>query len=542
MNHKMILFITLIITIALFFGCSNTNETTTNNVHSEKIITQKTTSTNTENIPHENFFGHWIIKRELAYGRVGTYSKDDIKKMIGKDMSFSSERASCFGDDISYLGETIENPIYENTVISENKFESDNYVTFDKLGVKSNSIIQITAANSNDNGCTFFIKDDNTLIVVGGGVFLELERKQQESTSLSPTSSTKSTSLAADSSNLKEKATLTTDEVTKLMQKFHELEDSAYADMTDSSGFYIFFQFNAIDGKGTATTWTVNPSNGDVYDLSGKIVLNLLTTPTTVSTPKLTIAPTSKKITENEALDIIKDIIDKKVITLSEPDSNCQVQNFGTSNKDGDNYHIIRIAYIDSNNNANTETLARYWVSESSEEVFQQDLFTGNLSKVESSGNVNTASSKSQDNLVFTMAEIESYFLQSKQDLIKHFGKDYSEGALTIDECHVPLNVVMYHNGLTFFNLSDNDSTPTRIECSDGVEIDGLKNGMSFNQIQKVFGKKEIAKTWIANEENVAYKMTYTFDKVSLEVLSYNTDGSNSYLAFIEDSNKIHER
>lgn len=261
---------------------------------------------------------------------------------------------------------------------------------------------------------------------------------------------------------------------------------------------------------------------------------------TSVSKTKLmtntpTTTPTTKKITESDALGIFKDLIKKNVIKLSEP--NCQVQNFGTNIKDGDNYYIIRIAYIDPNDNAYTSTVARYWVSESSEEVFQEDLFKGDLSKVEITDNINTATSKSQDNLVLTINDIESYFQKSKQDLIKHFGNEYSEGTETIDECHVPLNVIGYPDGLTFNNLSDNYSTPTRIECSDEVEIDGLKNGMNFNQIQKILGKKEIVKTWIANEENVAYKMTYTFGKVCLEVLSYSEDGSNSYLAFIENSN-----
>lgn len=99
----------------------------------------------------------------------------------------------------------------------------------------------------------------------------------QESTSSPSSSLTTSLSPSAESSSRKEKATLTTDEVTKLMQKFPEFEGSAYSDMTDNSGFYVFFQFNAIDGKGTATTWTVNPSNGDLYDLSGKVICNLLT-------------------------------------------------------------------------------------------------------------------------------------------------------------------------------------------------------------------------------------------------------------------------
>ncbi|MEA4825527.1 MAG: hypothetical protein VB130_02655 [Clostridium sp.] len=39
-----------------------------------------------------------------------------------------------------------------------------------------NTITEIDAADAKGNGCIFFIKDNNTLILYGGGVYLELNK------------------------------------------------------------------------------------------------------------------------------------------------------------------------------------------------------------------------------------------------------------------------------------------------------------------------------------------------------------------------------
>jgi len=137
----------------------------------------ETLGENSQDNAQESYFGQWIIKKKLAYGRVGVYGDDAINSMIGKEMSFSKEKSSCFGDNISYLNSTAYNPKYEKVVLSESKFEQENNVTFDQLGIKTEYIIKVNASDSKFNGCTFYIKDDNTLILVGGGVYLELDRK-----------------------------------------------------------------------------------------------------------------------------------------------------------------------------------------------------------------------------------------------------------------------------------------------------------------------------------------------------------------------------
>ena len=87
-------------------------------------------------------------------------------------------------------------------------------------------------------------------------------------------------------------------------------------------------------------------------------------------------------ISEEEAINVINQLIEEKKIVLTEPNSNCEIQHFGSNIKDNVTYYVIRVAYIDPNNKENTETLARYWVSAKTKDVFQEDLWTGVLAKI----------------------------------------------------------------------------------------------------------------------------------------------------------------
>lgn len=141
--------------------------------------TANSISTITINQPQEIFYGQWVIKKLLAYGPVGTYGNEDIKNIVGRKLNFSKEKASCFGDQIKYIDNIAINPIYKQTDISKNDFATDyrNRLTFDNLGIKSDSITQIDVSDSKGNGCVFFIKDNDTLILQGGGAFFELTRE-----------------------------------------------------------------------------------------------------------------------------------------------------------------------------------------------------------------------------------------------------------------------------------------------------------------------------------------------------------------------------
>ncbi|MGH4122725.1 MAG: hypothetical protein ACREV6_07335 [Clostridium sp.] len=158
------------------------NSSTANQTNTviEKSTTKSSATTNSKREvkqPQEIFYGQWVIEKPLAYGKVGTYGSDNITQLIGRKLSFSKEKATCFGDTIKDLDNVVINPLYKKTVVSKVDFDVDNPgITFDKLGIKTDSIIRIQTTDSKGNGCTFFIKDNNTLILSGGMTFFKLVR------------------------------------------------------------------------------------------------------------------------------------------------------------------------------------------------------------------------------------------------------------------------------------------------------------------------------------------------------------------------------
>lgn len=123
----------------------------------------------------ESYYGEWIINKVQAYG-IGTYSSEDAESLFGKSLTFTAIKASYFGSKPSHIEEVLTNPIYTETIISERDFVVNHRIPFDNLGIKA-PITEINVSDSNGYVFTFFIKDDNTLIIFGGGTYFELIRK-----------------------------------------------------------------------------------------------------------------------------------------------------------------------------------------------------------------------------------------------------------------------------------------------------------------------------------------------------------------------------
>ncbi|WP_252244141.1 hypothetical protein [Clostridium sp. ZBS14] len=161
-------------------------ESTTNKVNSNKNNSNNNNNTainkSSENNPtevqnEESFYGQWVIENVVGFGKVGTYSDEDIKKIVGKKLSFSKEQSSCFGDDASYLNDTVKNPTYKKSVITSDEFLSTWLVPLSTLSINSDTVTEIEVNDlKNLPACTFFIKDNNTLILYGGGTFFELKK------------------------------------------------------------------------------------------------------------------------------------------------------------------------------------------------------------------------------------------------------------------------------------------------------------------------------------------------------------------------------
>lgn len=199
-KFRIICLFVIFITLSIFVSaCSNNlpsktaagNQPTTSS--SEAVISSTSTessvvnqssglsavhsSQSTNSQATESFMGKWTITKLLfSNPRGSTYDSETINKLIGRELTFTSEKATCFGDDIKYIDSTILNPVYTKETLSNDDMNVDYRVNFKNLGITTNSIIQVTISSANGACNTFLIIDNNTLILTGGGDFFQLKR------------------------------------------------------------------------------------------------------------------------------------------------------------------------------------------------------------------------------------------------------------------------------------------------------------------------------------------------------------------------------
>ena len=126
----------------------------------------------------EIYLGQWVIKKTVGYCKVGTYSQDDIKSLIGKKLTFTRGQSTCFGDNKSDINNEIQKPFYQKSTVPADQFLSKWKVQISTaLGINATSVTEINVTDtSNIAACIFYVKDSNTLILYGGGTFFELDR------------------------------------------------------------------------------------------------------------------------------------------------------------------------------------------------------------------------------------------------------------------------------------------------------------------------------------------------------------------------------
>lgn len=126
-----------------------------------------------------SYYGNWSVGDKLSDAPLGNFNEEDLPMITGTSLSFSKDSASCFGDDISSLGQTVSNPEYITMNMSKSDFESMMGETFDMIGRKGGSITQVVVIKDEDrnNGIVFYVIDDNTLLANSLGTFFILSRQ-----------------------------------------------------------------------------------------------------------------------------------------------------------------------------------------------------------------------------------------------------------------------------------------------------------------------------------------------------------------------------
>lgn len=125
----------------------------------------------------EHIMGNWVVSKNIGSSRYSTYSKEDIKNLIGKEITYNV-------NSISSNNKVLERPYYKVYMQSEEEFFEWYYTNFYRIGTKNKSIEVIEVytdkalANPWDNeGNTVMVKDKDTLILYVNGEFFELNRK-----------------------------------------------------------------------------------------------------------------------------------------------------------------------------------------------------------------------------------------------------------------------------------------------------------------------------------------------------------------------------
>lgn len=169
---------------------------------------------------------------------------------------------------------------------------------------------------------------------------------------------------------------------------------------------------------------------------------------------------------------------------------------------------------------AQTQTQSNSSDSAQSTDKSKDTTSTDNNTVTPNDVNNNQTSNSTNSLKSISKKDIQDYSAMTKATLIKTLGKDYKSQGSTLT----------FSNGLSFYELSKNESKPTLIKCSNNVDIMGIKNGMTFAQVQSILCKTKVIDTYIGSKTNKAYKIQYAFGKDLLKVLSTNKDGKDSFV------------
>ena len=155
----------IILTMLIIVGCSQKQD----GLNGKNTVNNYNSS--------EEFYGEWLIKRDIPVGTVSIYSRTDIDSMIGKRITYSKDIAK-------YSNKKCEKPFYKKLTISQQEITYMLRTTYESIGIKEQSPPTMVEVYMDEQyskswgviGDRFFIKDKNTLIIEKNGLFLELKR------------------------------------------------------------------------------------------------------------------------------------------------------------------------------------------------------------------------------------------------------------------------------------------------------------------------------------------------------------------------------
>lgn len=127
-----------------------------------------------------SFYGDWNISKQLENAPLGDLADGDLGRIIGSTLSFSASQASCFGDAVDTLGETVANPEYITMDYPAENLESGMGCSLASLGGSGSTVKQVAVVRDSERntGIVMYVINQDTLVVNGAGTFFLLERRK----------------------------------------------------------------------------------------------------------------------------------------------------------------------------------------------------------------------------------------------------------------------------------------------------------------------------------------------------------------------------
>ena len=122
-----------------------------------------------------SYFGTWQITSS-TFGAYSAMSEEDCSALVGTRFEYFKDYA-IYDDE-----HRLDSPKYIESILTADDFSSIYQGTsLETLGISKDSIQVVAIENASGIGDTFYIKDENTLIIPWDGVFFEIQRVSSDS-------------------------------------------------------------------------------------------------------------------------------------------------------------------------------------------------------------------------------------------------------------------------------------------------------------------------------------------------------------------------
>ena len=122
-----------------------------------------------------SYFGTWQITSS-TFGAYSAMSEEDCSALVGTRFEYFKDYA-IYDDE-----HRLDSPKYIESILTADDFSSIYQGTsLETLGISKDSIQVVAIENASGIGDTFYIKDENTLIIPWDGVFFEVQRISSDS-------------------------------------------------------------------------------------------------------------------------------------------------------------------------------------------------------------------------------------------------------------------------------------------------------------------------------------------------------------------------